>query len=381
MRYLNGHRWSGRAARIGRILGLLGCLLVSTIVRAAQGDAHPPNIILILADDLGYGDLTSFGADDLRTPNVDRLIASGKRFDRFYANCPVCSPTRASIMTGRFPDLVGVPGVIRTHPENNWGFLSPDATLIPRMLKSAGYHTAIVGKWHLGLESPNLPNERGFDEFHGFLGDMMDDYFNHRRHGQNYLRHNEETIDPPGHATDLFTQWAIDYLNRRKAESSPFFLYLAYNAPHSPIQPPPSWLEKVQKRAPEMDEKRARLVALIEHLDDGIGRVLRTLHDNGQADRTLILFTSDNGGQLSAGANCGNLRGGKQDMYEGGIRVPFGASWPGHIPAGSRSDVVALTMDLFPTICEAAGVPVEHPIEGRSLLPVLTGAKADPCRA
>ena len=136
-----------------------------------------PNILMIMVDDLGYGDLSSYGATDLRTPHIDRLVTAGVRFDNFYANCPVCSPTRASLLTGRYPDLVGVPGVIRTHLRNNWGCMSSHAVLLPKLLKPAGYHTAIVGKWHLGLESPNRPNDRGFDHFSGYLGDMMDDYY------------------------------------------------------------------------------------------------------------------------------------------------------------------------------------------------------------
>ncbi len=370
--------------------------------------AGKPNILVILADDLGYGDLSSYGATDLKTPNIDRLVAAGICFDSFYANCPVCSPTRASLLTGRYPDLVGVPGVIRTHITNNWGYLAPQAVLLPKLLKPAGYHAAIVGKWHLGLASPNTPTERGFDHFHGFLGDMMDDYCNHRRHGINYMRLNDKEIDPQGHATDLFTQWAIDYIRQRAAKKEPqprvegvpppgarpsnrgqarpersrgdardtmqpFFLYLAYNAPHAPIQPPDDWLDRVKAREPGISDQRAKLVALIEHLDAGVGKVLAALKDSGVGDNTLVIFTTDNGGQLGVGASNGPLRAGKQDMYEGGIRVPMCAVWPGQIKPGSRSGRVALTMDLYPTICEAAGTSIAHEIDGRSILPTLLG--------
>ncbi len=332
-----------------------------------------PNILMILVDDLGYGDLACYGAKDMRTPNLDRLMKQGMRFDNFYANCPVCSPTRAALLTGRYPDLVGVPGVIRTHIKDNWGFLWPHAVLLPTVLKSANYHTAIIGKWHLGLGFQNKPNFRGFDFFHGFLGDMMDDYYTHRRHGRNYMRRNELEIDPKGHATDLFTQWAVEYLRERSQEENPYFLYLAYNAPHTPIQPPPEWLEKVKKREQNITEKRAKLVALIEHLDDGIGKVLAALRETGLDRNTLVVFSSDNGGQLGAGANNGALRGGKQDMYEGGIKEPMCAVWPGRIEAGTRSERVALMMDLYPTFCEAAGAKFEHEIDGRSILPTLLG--------
>ncbi len=354
-------------------LVLIAC---STMWVAAAQAAAPPNVVLILADDLGYGDLGSYGAEDLRTPHLDALVAAGMRFDNFYANSPVCSPTRAALLTGRYPDTVGVPGVIRTHERDNWGYLSQDAVLLPKVVKRAGYQTGMVGKWHLGLDSPNTPVERGFDFFHGFLGDMMDDYYDHRRHGINYMRLGREPIDPEGHATDLFSDWAIDYLNARKKDGGRFLLYLAYNAPHTPIQPPEEWLAKVKARQPGIDERRARLVALIEHLDHGVGRVIEALKANGQYENTLVIFTSDNGGQLNVGANCGKLRAGKGDMYEGGVRVPMCAVWPGRIAAGSRSDAVALTMDLYPTICEAAGTDPPAGIDGVSLLPVLLGADA-----
>ena len=339
-----------------------------------------PNLLVILVDDLGYGDLSSYGAPDMKTPHVDRLVAEGMRFSSAYANCPVCSPTRAALLTGRYQELVGVPGVIRTHPHNSWGRLTPEARLMPQLLRAAGYTSAIVGKWHLGLESPDTPTERGLDFFHGFLGDMMDDYYRHRRHNINYMRRQKETIDPEGHATDLFSQWACEYL-RQAERGKPFLLYLAYNAPHTPIQPPKQWLEKVKARERGIAERRAKLVALIEHMDDGIGKVLATLDETGLAKSTLVLFTSDNGGQTDVGARNGPLRAGKGTMYEGGIRVPMAVRWPGRIRPGSRTDRVALSMDILPTLLEAAGVTVEHEIDGASFLPALLGrAQPEPKR-
>lgn len=328
----------------------------------------PPNVVVILADDLGFGDLSSFGAKDLNTPHIDALVKSGVRFSNFYANSPVCSPTRAALLSGRYSDLIGVPGLVRTHPEDNWGYLSQEARLAPQVIKDAGYHSAIVGKWNLGLRSPNLPTERGFDFFHGFLGDMMDDYYTHLRHGQNYMRRNNEVISPKGHATDLFTDWSIEYLNQRKQDRQPFFLYLAYNAPHVPIQPPDEWLNKVRDRDPKLDGRRAKIVALIEHLDASVGRVVAALKNNGQLQNTLVIFTSDNGGQVSAGANCGPWRGAKEDMTEGGIRVPMCASWPGRIKPGTHCTEVALTMDLTPTICQVAGMRIPEKLNGVSLV-------------
>ena len=347
--------------------------VLCSLLAFATAWAAKPNILVILVDDLGYGDLSSYGAKDLESPHIDKLMESGMRFDSFYANCPVCSPTRAALLCGRYQELVGVPGVVRTHAENNWGYLKQDAVLLPQVLKPAGYHTAIIGKWHLGLEEENQPTRRGFDFFHGFLGDMMDDYYKHRRHGNHYMRKNEEPVTPKGHATDIFTQWAVDYIGEQAKTERPFFLYLAYNAPHTPIQPPDDWVEKVLQRETGIDPARARLVALIEHMDDGIGKVMETISKTGLAANTLVIFTSDNGGQLSVKANNGPLRDGKQSMYEGGLKVPACAVWPEKIAPGSHSDRIAITMDLFATICDVAGVSVKHTIEGRSILPTLIG--------
>lgn len=371
-------RATARPLRVS--LGLLVALLIASSRNGIAGDRsaagtatanRPPNIVLILADDLGYGDLGSYGAADLRTPHLDRLVQRGIRLDQFYANSPVCSPTRASLLTGRYPELVGVPGVIRTHPDNSWGKLDPQARLLPQLLKRAGYHSAIVGKWHLGLEQADHPLRRGFDRFHGFLGDMMDDYYKHRRHGVNYMRRDWETIDPAGHATDLFTEWANQYLRERAQDRTrPFFLYLAYNAPHTPIQPPTDWLQKVTRREPRLTPARAKLAALIEHLDQGIGQVLKTLDETELTDNTIVIFTSDNGGQLSVGANNGPLRDGKQSMYEGGLKVPCCVVWPGKLKP-RREMRMGVMMDWLPTLCEWAGVEVTHPIDGRSLAPLL----------
>ncbi len=339
-----------------------------------------PNILVILVDDLGYGDLSCYGAADLRTPHIDLLANEGIRFDNFYSNCPVCSPTRAALLSGRYQEMVGVPGVIRTHADNSWGNLISDCVLLPEILKADGYSTALIGKWHLGLQSPDTPNDRGFDFFHGFLGDMMDDYYNHRRHGINYMRRDRQEIDPQGHATGLFTQWACDYL-RRAEKSKPFFLYLAYNAPHTPIQPPQKWLDRIRKREPDMNEKRAALGALIEHMDDGIGQVLAALRETGLDSNTIVVFTSDNGGLLRVGANNGPVRDGKGSLYEGGIRVPACVRWPGRIKAGSRTKRIALTMDIMPTLLDATGISISHEIDGLSFLPELSGERqSDPQR-
>ena len=357
---------------------LLSLGLVAVAAERGRAEESPPNVLLILTDDQGWGDVGCYGATDLETPNLDRLAAGGMRLTNFYANCPVCSPSRAALLTGRYPESVGVPGVIRTHPRNSWGCLDPNVRLLPTILAERGYATALVGKWHLGLDPGDRPNERGFEFFHGFLGDMMDDYWTHRRHGLNYMRQDEAVIDLAGHATDLFSDWACDYLRTWAARLQgparrPFFLYLAYNAPHVPIQPPAEALAAYRQRHPDVSAERAGLAAFIEHLDAGIGRVLNTLRELGLEEKTLVLFSSDNGGQLNVGAYNGPYRDGKGTVYEGGIRVPMIARLPGKIQAGTRSDAVALTMDLFATILDAAGTPQPPDTDGVSLLPVLTG--------
>jgi len=369
-----------RRCQYQHVIGVLNaCKVVRvqnvTINADATSEAEAvenPNVLLILVDDLGYGDLSAYGATDLATPHIDRLIGQGMRLDRFYANCPVCSPTRAALLSGRYQEAVGVPGVVRTRCRDSWGFLTSDAVLLPAVMKPAGYRTAMFGKWHLGLGEPNLPNGHGFEHFEGYLGDMMDDYYKHRRHGINYMDRNGEEIDPPGHATDLFTDWTCRWLEGYTDEK-PFFIYLAYNAPHSPIQPPADWLARYREKHPDVPLKRAKLAALIEHMDAGIGRVLAALEKSGRAGNTLVVFTSDNGGALHYGANNGPTRNGKGTTYEGGLRVPMCARWPGKIAPGSRSDIVALTMDLFPTITQAAGLSKPQNLDGVSILPILIG--------
>ena len=340
--------------------------------------AERPNVVLIFTDDHGYGDVSTYHESDVRSPNIDRIAAEGMLFTSMRANCTVCSPSRAALLTGRYADRAGVPGVIRTHPENSWGYLAPGVPTIADELGEAGYHTAIVGKWHLGLESPNTPNERGFDFFHGFLGDMMDSYVDHRRHGNNYMRHNGEQIDPEGHATDLFSDWSVDYLrDRADKPDEPFFLYLAYNAPHFPIEPPDEWFAKVRERDPELSEKRAKNVAFVEHLDAGIGRVLDALDDTGLAENTVVVFTADNGGSLPHAQNNDPWRDGKQSHYDGGLRVPFMVRWPGRVEPGSTSDVAGLVFDLFPTIQQIAGQTPSPGLDAVSLMPELGGTPRD----
>ena len=354
---------------MNRFLAVLLTTIAWQSVSASQ-----PNFLIVFTDDHGYGDVSTYGATDVRTPNIDKIGQEGMVFTAMRSNCTVCSPSRAALLTGRYPDRVGVPGVIRTQPENSWGYFDPKVPTLASELKAAGYHTGIVGKWHLGLESPNTPNERGFDHFHGFLGDMMDSYTTHLRHGQNYMRLNDKPVEPVGHATDVFTEWASDYLRERANDKSkPFFLYLAYNAPHFPIEPPAEWLAKVKSRAPQLDEKRSANVAFVEHLDDCIGRVLGVLRETGMKENTLVVFSADNGGSLPHGQSNVPWRGGKQDHYDGGLRVPFLMRWPAQIKAGGRSDYQGLNFDLFPTFLELAGAKRTPSLDALSLAPLLNG--------
>jgi arylsulfatase A-like enzyme len=373
---VTAHRESSQLAWPTLILFLLLVAILNPPARlhaASPPGPGKPNFLLILTDDHGYGDVSAYRKADVQTPRIDRLASGGMRFTTMRANATVCSPTRAAMLTGRYPDRAGVPGVIRTHPENSWGWFDPSLPTLADHLRNAGYHTALVGKWHLGLESPNTPNERGFDFFHGFLGDMMDSYWDHRRHGQNYLRRNEAAIEAEGHATDLFTDWAIAWLRERARSETPFFLFLAYNAPHFPIEPPPEWLERVRRRAPEMEEKRARNVAFVEHLDSAIGRVLAALEESGLERNTLVIFTSDNGGSLPHAQNNDPWRDGKQSHYDGGLRVPFIARWPEVVKAGVDSDYPGLTFDVFPTFLELAGAALPDGLDAVSLAPLLLG--------
>ncbi len=308
--------------------------------------AQNTNIIFILADDLGYGDVSAYGSSEINTPNIDALASSGIKFNRAYANSTVCSPSRASILFGDYPDRLGVPGVIRDMPNNSWGNLRDDLTSLPGLFKSQGFATALVGKWHLGYESPDTPNERGFDFFHGFLGDMMDDYYTYERGGVNWMRKNDQIVEPTGHATDVFTGWATNYIAEQAESEQPFFLFLAYNAPHSPIQPPEEYLNIVEKKYPRLSLKRKKLIALIQHMDDGVGRIVKALKTHDLYENTIIVFASDNGGALQYGASNQPFNGGKGDMLEGGIRVPCTLTWPSNLQEGEY-DQPMLLMDWY----------------------------------
>ncbi len=351
---------------------VIRCMLLC-VMTAFLAAAERPNILIIYTDDQGYGDVTLYHESDVRTPHIESIAKEGMLFTRMRANCTVCSPSRAALLTGRYADRVGVPGVIRTKPKDSWGYFAQVPTIADELNKQ-GYYTGIIGKWHLGLSSPNTPNERGFTFFKGFLGDMMDSYMTHRREGFNYMRFNDQEIDPKGHATDLFSDWAAEFIRERAEKNDkPFFLYLAFNAPHFPIEPPADYLEKTKQRLPQLADKRAKNVAFVEHLDDRIGVVLKALQDSGLDKNTLVFFTSDNGGSLPHAQNNDPWRDGKQSHYDGGVRVPFAVRWPGHVKPGTTSDYAGLTFDIFATCLEITGATKSSDIDAISLIPILNG--------
>ena len=368
-------RREGRGRSPCRVLRrVCAAIAVAWACTAIAADPPRPNVLVIITDDHGHGDVSCYGATDTRTPHIDGLAAEGMLFTTMRANATVCSPSRAALLTGRHPDRVGVPGVIRTEPAASWGHFAPGVSTLADELRATGYHTAIVGKWHLGLEPPNTPNDRGFDRFDGFLGDMMDSYTTHLRGGLNFLRRNRDAVEPEGHATEIFSDWAVDQLRERaRSPERPFFLYLAYNAPHFPMEPPAAWLDKVRQRLPEIDERRAKAVAMVEHLDDCIGRVLAALRETGLDRTTLVAFTADNGGSLPHGQSNRPWRDGKTSHYDGGLRVPFIVRWPGRVPPGSRCGYAGQSFDLFPTCLELAGRPRADDLDAVSLVPLLRG--------
>jgi arylsulfatase A len=350
----------------------VGVVLVLSL-RAAPGaqtaPADRPNLILIMADDLGYADLGCYGAREIRTPNIDRLAAGGVRCTQYYASTPVCAPTRVSLLTGRYPARTS----LNRNPDwkDPHDGLDPSEVTIAEVLKGAGYATGIVGKWHLGYEKKFWPLQQGFDEYFGFISGWAD-YYKHtyRPEAGNWMVRNNERRDEPGYMTDLLTREAVSFIDRRAADKKPFFLHLAYNAPHTPFQPPPN-CEKIA----HADVYRA----MVESLDAGVGKVLDAVDHAGIAGNTFVVFTSDHGAE-TGGGNNGPLRGFKRSVYEGGIRVPFIARFAGRIPAHTTTDKIAISMDVFATFAALAGAepPKNVVIDGKDILPMLSGKGPSP---
>jgi N-acetylgalactosamine-6-sulfatase len=335
--------------------------------------ASRPNIIIILADDLGYGDLGCYGCRDIRTPHLDRLATQGVRFTNFYANGPECTPTRAALLTGRYQHRVGglecaiglgnvdrYDDAIRLRGTNDLG-LPVEEVSLARLLKAAGYATALSGKWHLGYEDKFSPNRHGFDEAFYCLGGGMD-YFRHIEDPakpEPALRVNGKPVRRTGYFTDQVAEEAVRFVRARR--DKPFFLYVAFTAPHAPYQGP-----KDEKAADPSAWKQGQAppavyAAMVERMDEAVGRILAALNDGRFAANTLVVFTSDNGGTASARPTP--LRGHKGSTFEGGIRVPCIVRWPGVLPAKATTDQVAISMDLTASLARAAGTA---PQQGRA---------------
>lgn len=390
---MNKHRSGGLGRREFLGATVAGTLLAaggSSILSALSATPRRPNVLFILADDLGWGDLSIYGEPNYQTPNLDRLAREGTRFINAYSGQTVCTPTRVSFFTGRYPARLPIGlneplGNIKSVGDSVG--LPPDFPTIASLLKTNGYDTALVGKWHCGYPPTYGPWQNGFDEYFGDLSGAID-YFRHvdsdaepdlwegKEQGKDVSYSKVERV---GYLTDLYTERAIEFIKRRRQQ--PFYLSLHYNAPHWPFEGPndqaisdsligrdslANWLNT---GSPES------YAALVKRLDDGIGRVLKALKDTGLADNTIVIFASDNGGEKFS--YFGPFRGKKGDLLEGGIRVPTIVRWPGVIPPNQVSKQVIITMDLTATILAATRTnPAQnYPLDGQNLLPVLKGEK------
>lgn len=340
--------------------------------------ARGPNIVLIMADDLGYGDVGCYGCHDIRTPAIDGLAAEGVRFTTFYANAPECTPTRTALLTGRYQHRVGglecalgtgnvgrYDDAIRLRETHDMG-LPATETSIARMLKDVGYATAVCGKWHLGYEPKFFPRRHGFDYWFGPIGGSID-YFHHYEYtGLPALYQNDRPIQREGYMTDLITDEAIKFIERRK--DRPFFLYVSYNAPHTPYQGPG---DRKPEPVPEADYNKGShetYAAMVERMDEGIGKILKILENQGVADNTLVIFMSDNGA-TKTGENS-PFSGYKGNLFEGGIRVPCIVRWPGRLAPDAVSDQPCMTMDFSRSIVRIAGTrpPADRPFDGMDIV-------------
>jgi N-acetylgalactosamine-6-sulfatase len=343
-----------------------------------------PNVVLILADDLGYGDLGCYGCRDIRTPNIDRLAAQGVRFTHFYANGPECTPTRAALLTGRYQQRVGglecaigvgnvgrYDDAIRLQKKHDLG-LPVEEVALPRLLKDVGYATALCGKWHLGYEDKFSPNRHGFDHAFYCLGGGMD-YFLHVEGpapAPTVLRLNGKPLRRPGYFTDLVAEEAVQFI--RASAGKPFFLYVAFTAPHAPFQGPkdrrPSPLPADSPLWQQGKAPPKVYAAMVERLDEAVGKVLSELEARKLGGKTLVIFTSDNGGTASARPTP--FSGIKGSTFEGGIRVPCVVRWPGVLPEKTVTEQVAITLDLSVSIAGVAGAKVSkgRPFDGVDVL-------------
>ena len=344
------------------LLSLFALLLLASFVQAQP--ARKPNVIFILVDDMGYADLSSFGSKDIRTPNIDRLAKEGVKLTQAYSNGPVCTPTRAAFITGRYQQRVGLEWAIG--PGGKEPGLPVEETSIARMLKNNGYATALMGKWHLGYKPEFSPVAHGFDEFFGILSGNVDHYSHKENNGEHDLRDQDKETFVEGFLTDHLARRSVDFVRRQK--DKPFFLYLAFNAVHWPFQRP-NRPDMVRTRETWFQGTRADYIEMMQSVDAAVGQVLDTLDQQGLAKDTLVIFNSDNGGErLSDNRPYFNTKG---TLWEGGIHVPGLARWPAALPKGKVSNQTAITMDWTATILAAAGVKPERQLDGINLLPIL----------
>jgi arylsulfatase A-like enzyme len=359
------------------VAAALAAITVASGTASGQ-TAVRPNIVLIVTDDVGYGDIGSYGAPDIKTPNLDRLAREGVRFSDFYA-APTCSPTRASLITGRYYQRVRIERPLPSAgPAGDQG-LRPTGRSLPALLKTAGYATGLIGKWHLGYKPELSPNAHGFDSFYGFKSGLIDYYQHTSQDGLHDFFENDQPAHPTGYSTDLFTDRAVRFINEHA--SGPFFLEVAYNAAHWPFQIPdhPSVAPDNARFVQPMDDHtstRADYVAILERADQGVGKILAALAARGLDRQTLVVFMNDNGGEwLSRNAPLFHR---KDSVWEGGVRVPAIMRWPGRIPAGKVSPQVGIVMDVTATLLAAGGVavPAEARLDGMNLLPIVEGREA-----
>ncbi len=346
------------------------------------GALRKPNILVILADDLGYADVGFNGCQDIPTPNIDSLAQDGVRFTDGYVTHPWCAPTRAGLMTGRYQQRFGFEDNPRFDFKDEIAGLPEGEITLAQVLKQVGYVCGLVGKWHLGAHPKFHPIRRGFDEFFGFRGGGHD-YFKSRESLDEPMyqlpleRGFGEWLPLQGYLTFVLAQQAVQFIKRHR--DKPFFLYLAFNSPHGPLQAPNGY---VQKFAHIADKRRQVYAAMVGSLDDAVGQVLKALRDEGLEEETIIFFLSDNGGPIGERGNGSRnepLRGGKGGLYEGGIRVPFAFQWKGKLPAGKVYEHPVICLDIFATAAAAAGadLPTDRKIDGVNLLPYLRGERSD----
>lgn len=344
----------------------------------------PPNIVFIMADDLGYGDLGCYGCQDIHTPAVDRLAAQGVRFTSYYANAPECTPTRTALLTGRYQHRVGglecaigngnvgrYGDAIRLRECDELGLPVSELT-IGRMLKVKGYRNGICGKWHLGYDPKFSPLKHGFDYFFGPLGGGIDYFYHKEPSGLDTLRLNDNPVEREGYITELITDEAVRFIQREK--DKPFFLYVPYTAPHSPYQGPGDPHETRRTDDDWDTGSRETYAKMVERMDRGVEQILNELDQHGLSQNTVVFFVSDNGGAKFA--NNQPFRGNKGQTFEGGIRVPAIVRWPGIIQPGSETDQPSITLDMTASIANIAGVtpPKERPFDGIDVVKLVSSS-------